>query len=291
MITKSELEIVDKSGMHIVYDNWPKIALESFESNCKPIDFDNIHHIVFAGMGGSGAIGDIFSSILSKTKIHVSVTKGYHLPNTVDSNTLVVSTSVSGNTVETMAVLESAYKKNAKIIAFTSGGKMLEYCIKNGIEHRVVSQYHSPRASFTSYLYTILKVLYSTLEIKESDILESIRELEKICEHINSSNLSENNPSLNIAKWLPDIPMIYYPFGLQPVAIRFKNVLQENTKKHDIEIFIDCNNINSNQLQWFSNISEIITNTNEIGSFELDNIKIMINDLNIYEENLIINKN
>ena len=244
MITKSELEIVDKSGMHIVYDNWPKIALESFESNCKPIDFDNIHHIVFAGMGGSGAIGDIFSSILSKTKIHVSVTKGYHLPNTVDSNTLVVSTSVSGNTVETMAVLESAYKKNAKIIAFTSGGKMLEYCIKNGIEHRVVSQYHSPRASFTSYLYTILKVLYSTLEIKESDILESIRELEKICEHINSSNLSENNPSLNIAKWLPDIPMIYYPFGLQPVAIRFKNVLQENTKKHVIaeDIIEACHN-------------------------------------------------
>ena len=244
MITKSELEIVDKSGMHIVYDNWPKIALESFESNCKPIDFDNIHHIVFAGMGGSGAIGDIFSSILSKTKIHVSVTKGYHLPNTVDSNTLVVSTSVSGNTVETMAVLESAYKKNAKIIAFTSGGKMLEYCIKNGIEHRVVSQYHSPRASFTSYLYTILKVLYSTLEIKESDILESIRELEKICEHINSSNLSENNPSLNIAKWLPDIPIIYYPFGLQPVAIRFKNVLQENTKKHVIaeDIIEACHN-------------------------------------------------
>jgi glucose/mannose-6-phosphate isomerase len=244
LITKSELEIVDKSGMHIVYDNWPKIALESFESNCKPIDFDNIHHIVFAGMGGSGAIGDIFSSILSKTKIHVSVTKGYHLPNTVDSNTLVVSTSVSGNTVETMAVLESAYKKNAKIIAFTSGGKMLEYCIKNGIEHRVVSQYHSPRASFTSYLYTILKVLYSTLEIKESDILESIRELEKICEHINSSNLSENNPSLNIAKWLPDIPMIYYPFGLQPVAIRFKNVLQENTKKHVIaeDIIEACHN-------------------------------------------------
>ena len=244
MITKSELEIVDKSGMHIVYDNWPKIALESFESNCKPIDFDNIHHIVFAGMGGSGAIGDIFSSILSKTKIHVSVTKGYHLPNTVDSNTLVVSTSVSGNTVETMAVLESAYKKNAKIIAFTSGGKMLEYCIKNGIEHRVVSQYHSPRASFTSYLYPILKVLYSTLEIKESDILESIRELEKICEHINSSNLSENNPSLNIAKWLPDIPMIYYPFGLQPVAIRFKNVLQENTKKHVIaeDIIEACHN-------------------------------------------------
>jgi glucose/mannose-6-phosphate isomerase len=244
LITKSELEIVDKSGMHKVYDNWPKIALESFESNCKPIDFHNIHHIVFAGMGGSGALGDIFSSILSKTKIHVSVTKGYHLPNTVDSNTLVITTSVSGNTVETLAVLDSAYKENAKIIAFTSGGKMLEYCIKNGIEYRIVSQHHSPRASFTSYLYTMLKALYSTLEIKENDIFESIKELEKICKNINSSNLSENNQALNIAKWLPDIPMIYYPFGLQSVAIRFKNVLQENSKIHVIaeDIVEACHN-------------------------------------------------
>jgi glucose/mannose-6-phosphate isomerase len=240
----SFIEKYDTQKMYKVYDRWPEIARESFESNQKSIDFEGIEHIVFAGMGGSGAIGDIFSSILSKTKIHVNVIKGYLLPTTVDSNTLVVSVSVSGNTDETLAILDSAYKKKCKIIAFSSGGKMLEYCIKNKIEHRLVTQYHSPRASFTSYLYTMLKILYSGLEIKRQDILESITELENISKKISSSNLTKNNPSLNLAEWIDGIPMIYYPFGLQSVAIRFKNVLQENVKIHVIaeDILEACHN-------------------------------------------------
>jgi glucose/mannose-6-phosphate isomerase len=238
------LEKYDIQKMYKIYDKWPEIARESFESNQKPINFDNIDHIVFAGMGGSGAIGDIFASILSKTNIHVNIVKGYLLPPTVDSNTLVITVSVSGNTTETLTILEAAHKKKSKIIAFSSGGKMLDYCIKNKIDHRLVPQYHSPRGSFTSYLYTILKVLHSFLDIKYQDILESITELEKTCEKVNSSNLTENNSSLNLAKWIKDIPMIYYPNGLQPVAIRFKNSLQENCKIHAIaeDVIEACHN-------------------------------------------------
>ena len=151
--------------MYAVYDKWPKIARESFQSNQSSINFDNIEHIVFAGMGGSGAIGDMFASILSKTKIHVNVVKGYLLPKTVDSNTLVIVISVSGNTVETLSVLKSAHKLGSKIIAFSSGNKMQEYCRKNKIEHRIIQQYHSPRASFTSFLYTILNVLHLRLKL------------------------------------------------------------------------------------------------------------------------------
>lgn len=238
------MDKVDTCGMYKIYDKWPDIARESFESNQESVDFDGIDHIIFAGMGGSGALGDIFASILSKTRIHVNVVKGYLLPATVDSNTLVVVISVSGNTTETLAVLDSAYKRKSKIIAFSSGGKMLEYCIKNEIQHRFVPQHHSPRASFTSYLYTMLKVLYTTLEIKREDILESIIELENISKKINSSNLTKNNPALNLAEWITGIPMIYYPFGLQSVAIRFKNVLQENAKIHAIaeDVIEACHN-------------------------------------------------
>ncbi len=240
----SFIEKYDTQKMYKVYDKWPESAREAFESKQKSINFESIDHIVFAGMGGSGAIGDIFSSILSKTKIHVNVIKGYLLPTTVDSNTLVVSVSVSGNTDEILAILDSAYKKKCKIIAFSSGGKVSEYCIKNKIEHRLVTQYHSPRASFTSYLYTMLKILYSGLEIKRQDILESITELENISKKISSSNLTKNNPSLNLAEWIDGIPMIYYPFGLQSVAIRFKNVLQENVKTHAIaeDVLEACHN-------------------------------------------------
>tara|TARA_B110000438_G_scaffold193721_1_gene185296 strand:- start:1024 stop:2094 length:1071 start_codon:yes stop_codon:yes gene_type:complete len=240
----SNIEKYDLQKMYKIYDEWPKIARKSFEANLTSIDFEGIDHIVFAGMGGSGAIGDIFKSILSKTKIHVNVVKGYILPNTVNSNTLVITISVSGNTTETLAVLDLANKIKCKIIAFSSGGKMLDYCIKNKIEYRNIDYYHSPRASFTSYLYTILKVLHSTLKIKKEDILESIVELEKHKEKISSSNLTNNNPSLNIAKQISEISKIYYPFGLQSAAIRFKNSIQENVKLHAMieDIIESCHN-------------------------------------------------
>ena len=67
----------------------------------------------------------------------MNIVKGYLLPPTVDSNTLVIITvSVSGNTTsETLAILEAAHKKKStKIIAFSSGGKMLDYCTKNNIK-------------------------------------------------------------------------------------------------------------------------------------------------------------
>jgi glucose/mannose-6-phosphate isomerase len=244
MLDISTIEKYDVQKMYKIYDKWPEIARESFEFNQKSINFENIEHIVFAGMGGSGAIGDIFESILSKTKIHVNVVKGYVLPKTVDSNTLVITISASGNTSETLAILDAANKIKCKIIAFSSGGQMLDYCIKNKIEHRNVSYYHSPRASFTSYLYTTLNVLHSTLKIKKEDILESIIELEKHREKISSLNLTNNNPSLNLAEWITNIPIIYYPNGLHSVAIRFKNILQENAKIHAIaeDVIESCHN-------------------------------------------------
>jgi len=232
MLEYSDLEKYDPSGMHIVYDRWPQIAKEAYESNLEPVDFENIDHIVFSGMGGSGAIGDIFSSILSKTDVHVNVVKGYLLPKTVDSNTLVVTTSVSGNTVEANTTLESAHKLNCKVIAFSSGGKMESFCSKNGVEFRKIDELHSPRASFTNYVYSILKVMNSNLPIQKHDITESLEKMENLSKKISSSNLNETNPSLNLANWLSGIPLIYYPWGLQAVAIRFKNSLQENAKFH-----------------------------------------------------------
>ena len=100
----SDLEKYDSEKMYEIYHNWPEMAESSYNSEIIPTDHKNIDHIVFSGMGGSGALGDIFQAILSKTNIHVSVVKGYHLPKTVDNNTLVVTTSVSGNTDETLKI-------------------------------------------------------------------------------------------------------------------------------------------------------------------------------------------
>lgn len=230
--------------MHSVYDNWPNIAKLFYEKDLEKVNFTGIDHVIFAGMGGSGALGDVFSAILSKTDLHVCVVKGYHLPKTVDSNTLVVAISISGNTDETLNILKSAHKQDCKLIGFSSGGKMEKFCIEKNIEFRKIEEFHSPRASFPSFLYSILNILSPIIPIKKKDILESIQHLESLQNNISSDNLSDKNSALLLAKWIKEIPLIYYPSGLQSVAIRFKNVLQENTKIHVIieDIVESCHN-------------------------------------------------
>jgi len=238
------LEKYDSQKMYEIYDRWPEIARESFEADQESINFENIDHIVFAGMGGSGAIGDLFSSILSKTDIHVSVIKGYILPKTVDENTIVVVTSVSGNTDETLTILNSAKKINCNLIAFSSGGKMEQFCKDNQITFRKIPLFHSPRSSLINFTYTILKILNTILPIEEKEIIESLDKLDEIKEQIGSHNLSDSNPAINLAQWISDIPIIYYPHGLQSAAIRFKSSLQENAKTHVIteDVIESCHN-------------------------------------------------
>jgi|TARA_B110000438_G_scaffold302888_1_gene362129 glucose/mannose-6-phosphate isomerase len=230
--------------MHEVYDKWHIISRDSYNYDHEQIEFTEIDHIVFTGMGGSGTIGDVFSSILSKTNIHVSVVRGYLLPNTVDSNSLIVNTSISGNTVETLNILDSAKKKNCKVIAISSGGKMEDYCKKYNVNFRKIPQYHSPRASFAGFMYSLLKILGPILPIKQVEIKESITELSKLQSRIHSGNLLDDNLSLNLAHKINGIPLIYYPHGLNAAATRFKNSLQENAKLHSMveDVVETCHN-------------------------------------------------
>ena len=244
MLDLLTMDKYDTRQMYKIYDDWPNLAKKAYSSDLEPANFENIDHIVFAGMGGSGAIGDLFSSILSKTNIHVTLVKGYLLPKTVDKNTLVVTTSVSGNTVETITILKSAQKLDCQIIAFCSGGKMKQFCIDNDINFRIINLIHSPRASLATYVYSILNVLNSILPINENDILSSIDSLFKIHKQISSNNLTDSNPAINLATWINKIPLIYYPHGLQSAAVRLKSALQENSKIHVIaeDVIESCHN-------------------------------------------------
>lgn len=240
----STLKKIDSKGMFKIYDRWPELAKESYEKDYEKAGYEGIDHVVFSGMGASGALGDIFSSILSKTNLHVNVVKGYLLPKTVNKKTLVVITSVSGNTTESLSILKSAYEIGSNIIAFSSGGQMENFCKKNNIKHRKIPMSHSPRASFIIFLFSMLKVLQPLLPIHDDEIIESFSKLNELRDLIYSENLTSNNPSLKLAEWINGIPLIYFPFGLQAVATRFKNSLQENAKIHTFaeDVIEACHN-------------------------------------------------
>ena len=224
----------DPRKMYEIYDQWPELARIAYESDLKKIEFKPTPNIVFAGMGGSGTVNDIFTSILSSTNIHASSIKSHLLPNTVNSDTLVIVTSISGNTQETLSVLESAREIGCRIMAFSSGGRMEQYCKTHNLEYRKISMKHSPRCSFISFLYSMIKVLSPIIPIDEKDVYQSLESLNQTKKEICSQNLTEKNQALDLAKWMSQIPLIYYPQGLRATAIRFKNSIQENAKMHVI---------------------------------------------------------
>jgi glucose/mannose-6-phosphate isomerase len=80
--------------------------------------------------------------------------------------------------------------------------------------------------------------------VKKSDVLDTVSKMEIMQKNISSNNLNENNNALNIAEWITGIPVIYYPWGLQSAAIRFKNSLQENSNLHVIteDVIEACHN-------------------------------------------------
>lgn len=230
--------------MFKAYDNWPMLARDAFKKDFSKIDLKDIDHVVLSGMGGSGAIGDIIAAILSREDIHVSVVKGYLLPKTVDEKTLVINTSISGNTKETLSILDYKLKSNAKFVAISSGGMMEKKCKESSITHFNIPMIHSPRASFVTFLYAILNIFENSLPIEKLEVLESLEKMDELQRSINSDHLDENNPALRLAENMNLSPLIYYPDGFKAAAIRFKNSLQENAKMHVIieDVIEACHN-------------------------------------------------
>ena len=114
----------------------------------------------------------------------------------------------------------------------------------NNILFQNISIIHSPRASYTNFLYSILNILEPILPISKNDINESCMALKNTRDNIFSKNLVEGNKSLKLAKFIQEIVCVYYPAGLQAAATRFKNSLQENTKIHAMteDIIESCHN-------------------------------------------------
>jgi len=86
---------------------------------------DHVYNVVYVGMGGSALPALLVSSwpVLSEP---FEIVRGYDIPNYVDSDTLFIASSYSGNTEETLQAIDQAAAKNAQIVIITSGGKLAD---------------------------------------------------------------------------------------------------------------------------------------------------------------------
>ncbi len=250
MLDAGALARCDSSGICAVYDKWPEAAArEGGPEGPEPVDLQTCgqtRHFVFAGMGGSGTVGDAMAAVLSKAGVHVDVAKGYVLPRVASRDTVVVATSVSGNTEEALAVLDEAGRRGCLAVGFSGGGRMERLCADRGMPHRRIEARHSPRASFAPFLYGMIRALGPVLpEGAAKCVPDSISHMSALRDRIGSQSLDEEaNPALSLAGWLSGVPIVYYPAGLRAAAIRFKNSLQENAKMHAMaeDVIEACHN-------------------------------------------------
>lgn len=97
-------------------------------------NFSGVSSIVVAGMGGSALGPHMMQAVFStRLKVPFEIVRGYTLPAHVSSKTLVVLSSFSGTTEETLAVAEEAKKRRAKMLAICAGGPLEAWAHKNKV--------------------------------------------------------------------------------------------------------------------------------------------------------------
>jgi glucose/mannose-6-phosphate isomerase len=94
------------------------------------------------------------------------------------------------------------------------------------------------------FLYAALNIFEEIIQINKNDVNESIKSLYELKKGILVDSLYKKNMAIELAEWIKEIPMLYYPWGLESVAIRFKNSMQENAKKHVMyeDVIETCHN-------------------------------------------------
>lgn len=188
---------------------------------------EKIQNILISGLGGSGIGGTFVSEwVSSDCKIPVIVNKDYFLPSFVDEKTLVIISSYSGNTEETLSALQSAIERKAQIIAISSGGMVGEMSKKHGFEWIQIPGGNPPRTCLGYSLIQILKVL-EELNFISSRFLNETKEaagfLEMEQESIKSS-------AMELAKKIAGKIPVIYSLGREAAAVRFRQQINENSK-------------------------------------------------------------
>ena len=111
-------------------------------------NYTNMNKIVLAGMGGSAVGGDLlFLALRNHVTIPFFVSRNYTLPNWIDENSLVICSSYSGNTEETLSSFKEAGSKNAGIIGVTTGGILSSWLEENECDEITIPGGMQPRAA------------------------------------------------------------------------------------------------------------------------------------------------
>jgi glucose/mannose-6-phosphate isomerase len=215
-------------------------AWESVQSLYLPEEYRSAENVIIVGMGGSAIGGALLQSMIDREcPVPVTVCREYTVPAWVGPATLVIATSYSGNTEETLAAFEDSVSRGAMPIAIARGGRLKQRA-QAGIPFFQITYAGQPRTALGHSLIPLVGIFQRLGLIRDhtADVAEAVRVMDDLQAEIGPVVPVERNPAKQLAIRLQGtIPVIYGAEHLSEVARRWKGQINENAKgfaAHDV---------------------------------------------------------
>lgn len=247
-LDKINYQKVDPDSMLTHLENFPKLCQDAWNiasDFALPSFYIKCRKYVLLGMGGSGIANDIMVDLLKDKNIIIESVHDYNLPGWVDKETIVIASSYSGNTEETLSAFIEAQNAGAKLLVITSGGR-IEILSKKYKAPLLLFNYDcKPRASFP-YFFGFLCAIFNrlgVLDLATDEFIDATEFAESELQKYKTATHTAINPAKLLAlKCFNRIPIIYGSSTLSSVARRFKSQLNENSKNLSFhELFPELN--------------------------------------------------
>lgn len=206
------------------------------EAEALPMDeYKGIDQIVVAGMGGSAIGADLVKAYIAPlSTVSLEVHRDYGLPAWVDGpETLVIVSSHSGNTEESLSALETALERNCSLLAISTGGKIADRARESGVGLWVFKHKGQPRAA-VGYSFALLLNVFTRLGFIPDplpEIEETVHAMKEQRDHLAPHLPDHQNPAKRMAGQMIDRWVSVFGADLlAPVARRWKGQISEIAK-------------------------------------------------------------
>jgi len=193
-----------------------------------------LSRVIILGMGGSAIAGDLLAALAAlESPIPVLIQRGYELPPDMGEDVLVIASSYSGETEETLAAFRQALATKAQKLAMASGGQLLGLARREGVPAFTINHPGPPRAALSHSLMPLLAVAcrFGLLSLGDGEVEEAVAAMEGLLKLIDAPVPAAQNPAKALAqRLLGRLPVVYGAGFLSPVARRWKTQFNENSK-------------------------------------------------------------
>ena len=236
-MTFEEIFSIDTSNMYSLVKKFPEQVEEAIsigKATTARVSGRTIQNIVLCGLGGSAIGGDLLKSYLARElKVPFLVNRHYTLPGFVGKNSLVIISSYSGNTEETLSAFKEAEKRGAKILCISSGGEVGKIAKRKKTPIIKIPGGLPPRAALGYSVFPLLITLrkLGLIKNKSSEISETIALLKQKSDEYGNPD-SASNRAFQLAEQLRGRLGIVYSSTerFDAVATRWRGQMAENSK-------------------------------------------------------------